>query len=78
MLTSFKNLHNAKFKHKFVICDAREMSQNLGIVFLFIDDNSKKLFFLTRLSCISHKISLCSEETHPTIREVEAVGAKPI
>ena len=31
MLTSFKNLHNAKFKHKFVICDAREMSQNLGI-----------------------------------------------
>ena len=45
MLTSFKNLHNAKIKHKFVICDAREMSQNLGIVFLFIDDNSKKLFF---------------------------------
>ena len=54
------------------------MSQNLGMVFLFIDDNSKKTFFLTRLSCISHKISLCSEETHPTIREVEAVGAKPI
>ena len=77
MLTSFKNLHNAKFKHKFVICDAREMSQNVGKVFLFIDDNSKTIF-LTRLSYISRKISLCSEETHPTIREVEAVGAKPI
>ena len=45
MLTSFKNLHNAKLKHKFVICDAREMSQNLGMVFLFIDDNSKRHFF---------------------------------
>ena len=53
------------------------MSQNVGKVFLFINDNSKTIF-LTRLSYISRKISLCSEETHPTIREVEAVGAKPI
>lgn len=52
------------------------MSQNVGKVLLFIDD--KKQFFLTRLSYISRKISLCSEETHPTIREVEAVEAKPI
>ena len=28
-----------KFKHKFVICDAKEMSRNFGMVFLFIDDN---------------------------------------
>ena len=54
------------------MCDAKEMSQNVGKVFLFID------FFLTRLRCITRKISLCSEETHPTIREVEAVEAKPI
>ena len=53
------------------------MSQNVGKVFLFIDDNSKTIF-LTRLSYISRKISLWSEETHPTIREVEAVEAKPI
>ena len=54
------------------------MSQNVGKVFLFIDDNSKTILFLTRLSYISRKISLCSEETHPTIHEVEAVEAKPI
>ena len=53
------------------------MSQNVGKVFLFINDNSKTIF-LTRLSYISRKISLCSEETHPTIREFEAVEAKPI
>ena len=46
--------------------------------FFCLSMTTPRQFFITRLSYISRKISLCSEETHPTIREVEAVEAKPI